>query len=569
MPDDPSDESVSDDLLQGSDFSKSDSLEKVAFEAEVTAAPMIFKANDEFVIWGPASVEVVDKEGDKIHAKALSKALPQLLKRARLSLDHSDQLVGRILERFETGQSVTVEIDGQTYERSEFPTDVLELDGMEPALYVAGEIFDDTRQAKDARQRVENGELNSYSISGEALVTRKKIEHDGSVYNDVVDLDLSAVTLCEEGMNQKAKFGRIAESGEKTAAEKADAGDEPVSPRGAGRVPSVSAVASVAKTAASDIMSTNTEKGDDSAGGGFDLETLQAEFKSILDSKLPDGELATKDDLPETLTREDVQSIAQEVYATAKDEDVAGEEDDEDEARPDEEADEDAEEKQDAYAAVADDLGVSPDVLKDVIAEAKMGDDDDDEEVPPEEEEAPAPPDEEEAPPADEEAPPADEDVPPAPDEDVPAPEDEEVPVDEEVEVVDEEVEVVDGEEPPAPDEAPVPEEEAGDMGGFSEEDLEEMLPADVWEVVREYLGGGDAPGPEDEMMEASADDAEPMATAKSDSIEAAVERVLSGKGVAKTGGADTPAGDVEKSYSDEEPSESNHGNHPALANFY
>lgn len=164
-----------------------------------------------FVVWGPASVEVIDREDDLVRADALEEALPQLLKRARLSLDHSDQLVGEILEGYETDEPVTVEVDGNEYTRSEFPTGVLfpESDDVPlKGLYVCGEIYDDTQQAQDTRRRIERGEFDSFSISGEAISTGTQFD-GGDVIDRIEEMDLSAVTICEEGMNQNAKFALI------------------------------------------------------------------------------------------------------------------------------------------------------------------------------------------------------------------------------------------------------------------------------------------------------------------------------------------------------------------------
>lgn len=191
-------------------LSKADGVEKIEVEASVDeSVSFVYKNDDQFFIWGPASVEVVDKENDKIRVEALEKALPQLLKRARLSYAHTDQIVGKILESFETSEPVEVLIDGETFTRSTFPTDVMDLDTMQnEALYVAGEVYSDTEQSRNVRSKIEEQEIDSYSISGEALVTRKQVEGD-TVYDDILELDLSAVTLCEEGMNQGAKFARV------------------------------------------------------------------------------------------------------------------------------------------------------------------------------------------------------------------------------------------------------------------------------------------------------------------------------------------------------------------------
>lgn len=570
-------------------MAKSDKIEKVGFTAEVGSQFTIFKAGeDDFVIWGPASVEIVDKEGDKIQAKALQKALPQLLKRARLSLEHSDQLVGRILERFETDSPVEVEVADTTFKRSDFPTDVLELDAMEPALYVAGEIWDDSRQSQKARERIQKGELNGYSISGEALVTRKKVTSEGDTYDDVVDIDLSAVTLCEEGMNQKAQFAQIDESGKKEAAEVAK------------NAPDVSTVASLAKNAISETMS-ETNKGSNEPEG-FDPEQLTAEFKGVLDDKLPDGELATKDD---TLTRDEVESIAREVvkedvageeddedegYSEAegrpgeeadvegeeagppgaqKDEDVAGEETDEDEGyseaegRPGEEADVEGDEggppgAQKEASVVADLFSVDMDKAEEILATFKD-----------EYEEG----DYEEEPPEPEDEPPEPEDEPPhepgVDDDDDVHPEDKGGGHDyaeRDPDMEDEEYEDDYEEDEMGGDY----EDEPDTKEGYAMEELEEKLPGDVWEVVREYLdeGEGEAPAPEGEP---DAEGEEVMASQKSDDVTKAVEKILSDSGLEKAEGVGASAGSeaTEKSYDDEPENEPGHGNNPALSNFY
>lgn len=269
----------------GDRLKKSDTLDKVGFEATVQrGVQTVFKKDDSFVIWGPASVEIVDKEGDKITVEALDKALPQLLRRARLSLEHTDQIVGRILRSFKTEDSVKVNIDGNVYERSEFPTDVLDLDdGEPPALYVAGEVYDDTEQSMRAREQIEAGDLTSYSISGEALVTQKQIE-DGNVYDDIVDMDLSAVTLCQEGMNQGAKYARIqgdVEEIETAGPGSVDKNDRPTVP--VLDTPTVTGVDSNETAAVSKQMSDSQEAGQNS----------EASISEAVAKELPDEDLAT------------------------------------------------------------------------------------------------------------------------------------------------------------------------------------------------------------------------------------------------------------------------------------
>ncbi len=151
--------------------------------------------NGEFLIYGPASVPVVDREGDRIRADALQLALSQLLKRGRLSLGHEDILVGDILPEREVG--------GKLYK-----TEV-----KNNRLMVLGNIWDDSEDCQETRQRVEKGELKSYSISGKVRKGgSQRICDSSGCFRDIFKIDLSAVTVCEKGMNQLANFDVLQKS---------------------------------------------------------------------------------------------------------------------------------------------------------------------------------------------------------------------------------------------------------------------------------------------------------------------------------------------------------------------
>lgn len=299
-------------------LAKADGVQKTEFEAQVNrSVSFVLKQDDEFLIWGPASVEVVDKEQDKINVEALDKALPQLLKRASLSYAHTDQLVGKILERFETDEEVEVEIDGKTYKRNSFPTAVLDLDnGNPPAMYVAGEVFKDTNQAQEVREKIEEGEIDSYSISGEALVTQKQV--DGNmVYDDIIEMDLSAVTLCEEGMNQDAKFARV--NGDVSEVSYPDNGSQKSFELEDGSVSSPGEVqATVSKSMTEEEEEEEEEKAE-----------LPSDFNPDAYLKQDDieGEIATKEDLNATLDKtveKTVDAVVEEVEKSIpSEEDIA------------------------------------------------------------------------------------------------------------------------------------------------------------------------------------------------------------------------------------------------------
>jgi len=143
--------------------------------------------SEHFYIYGDASVEVIDRENDKITEKALASGLPQLLRRARLSLVHTDILLGPILD----------ELD---YKGTKYRTAVS--DGR---LTLVGDIWNDTKMCRQVRQGILDGIYKSFSISGEALESNTVCDRDGC-FNKIDRMDLSAVAVCEEGMNAPSKF---------------------------------------------------------------------------------------------------------------------------------------------------------------------------------------------------------------------------------------------------------------------------------------------------------------------------------------------------------------------------
>lgn len=254
--------------------------ELVTFEVRAEGSVgKLYKSEEtgDFVIWGPASVEVVDKEDDRIRADALEDALPQLLKRGSLSFEHTDQIVGEVLDTFETEEPQTVEIGDQQVTTDTFKTDVMSLDGMEDALYVAGKVYDDTEKAREVREEVEKGNINSYSISGEAVATSMAVE-DGRPVTDIEKIDLSAVTLCREGMNQFAKFGVV---------QKRDV-DEPSD-------------APLDADTATDLLKATMS----------DDPLTKSGMEDLLDKTLPDGDLATTEDV-RSIAREQAHAVVKE-----------------------------------------------------------------------------------------------------------------------------------------------------------------------------------------------------------------------------------------------------------------
>lgn len=472
-------------------LSKADSIAKVDFNIDVDRSiAMVFKQDDEFLIWGPASVEIVDKEQDRISTDALDKALPQLLRRAALSYAHTDQLVGRILERFETDEPVTVTIGGKTYKRDSFPTAVIDMeDGDPPALFVAGEVYGDTKQSQTVRQKIESGEIDSYSISGEALVTEKQVSND-MVFNDILEIDLSAVTLCEEGMNQGAKFARIdGQVGDIKYSDKVAAKSEPSFTARDGSVSNPQQFATaVSKSMSEDSTSVDfdpdmflkpedieldslaTKEELNSAVSGLVDKTAEAVVKEVGDMVLQEKDIdrIARKSVEQYLPKGDMATLS---YIESNFQRKGDEEEDE----------EDYED----------------------VDEEEMKEDEDYEDVDEEEEEEMKEDDEEDYEDVDEDEEEMKEDL------DLPEMEDED-------------------EMPELPDMPEMMDEEEEEEA-LTHEKLKDELPSDVWSVVSEYIGDTKA---DDDGEDEDDEEEEEMA----DDLEKAVRSILSGQQVSSPG---------------------------------
>jgi len=157
-------------------------------------------------IFGPASMEVLDLQGDIITIDAIRKALPQLLRRARLTVDHSDNIVGEILENAEVRSKAY-----RTEVRFPSPDELSKfknlIEGRE-ALFVLAKVWSDTEYCMKIRNAIARGQYKKYSIAGNVLEARPctREEYCGRL---VSDINLSAVTICNAGANPAAEFDII------------------------------------------------------------------------------------------------------------------------------------------------------------------------------------------------------------------------------------------------------------------------------------------------------------------------------------------------------------------------
>ena len=143
------------------------------------------------VVGGPASVELVDREGHLITTVALEKAFTNYMKNFRTRnamVLHSDVQVGWALPAY-------ISKAGNIYKS-----------GVDPeGLFFITELRGDTRIAKRVMEQINEGKLKSYSIAGSATKTQN-IQKGMETYMQVDDMELAEVTVCEKGVNQGANF---------------------------------------------------------------------------------------------------------------------------------------------------------------------------------------------------------------------------------------------------------------------------------------------------------------------------------------------------------------------------
>jgi HK97 family phage prohead protease len=150
--------------------------------------------DDSLVIGGPASIELVDREGHLITTAALDNAFQKYMSNFRTRnamVLHSDVQVGWALPAYisKGGQIFKSGVDNK-------------------GLFFITELRNDTKIAKKVMEQINEGRLKSYSIAGSAVKTQT-IQKGLQSVMQVDEMELAEVTVCEKGVNQGASFDII------------------------------------------------------------------------------------------------------------------------------------------------------------------------------------------------------------------------------------------------------------------------------------------------------------------------------------------------------------------------
>tara|TARA_Y100000310_G_scaffold243152_1_gene247581 strand:+ start:4110 stop:5969 length:1860 start_codon:yes stop_codon:yes gene_type:complete len=143
------------------------------------------------VVGGPASVEMIDKQGHLITTEALEKAFEGFIKNFRtrnVNVLHSNVQCGWALPAYinDAGEIFKSGVD-------------------EKGLWLVAELRDDITIAKRVKEEINKGRLRSYSIAGSAT-KMQNMQKGSQSFTQVDELQLAEITLCEQGVNQGAHF---------------------------------------------------------------------------------------------------------------------------------------------------------------------------------------------------------------------------------------------------------------------------------------------------------------------------------------------------------------------------
>ena len=158
---------------------------------------IILKENNECVIAGYASVDVVDKQNDKITLGAIREAADKFMKQDRyrnVMITHSNVQVGEVVDQYtdSNGKVLKTGVD-------------------DTGFFVVIKLRNDIEKAKEVARDIRKGNLRSFSIGGQAINKTNRYDADTGSYKEIDKLELHEITICEEGINPEAKFNLIKE----------------------------------------------------------------------------------------------------------------------------------------------------------------------------------------------------------------------------------------------------------------------------------------------------------------------------------------------------------------------
>lgn len=152
----------------------------------------ILKSSNDLVIAGYASVELVDKQGDLITRGALNDAFKKYMEKPEfrnVQLAHSNIQIGSVIPAYtdSNGRLWKSEVD-------------------DTGMFVVVELRNDIEKAREVAAEVRKGNLQGFSIGGQAFKRVRKSDREHGDYQEISKLELHEITICEKGINPEAQF---------------------------------------------------------------------------------------------------------------------------------------------------------------------------------------------------------------------------------------------------------------------------------------------------------------------------------------------------------------------------
>ena len=150
------------------------------------------ESEGELYVAGYASVDMVDRQGDRIPTSALKKAFSQFMGNKafrNVQLAHSGIQVGEVVADHTDSQ-------GRVWKS--------EVD--DHGLFVVCKIRNDIQKAREVQKQIRNGDLRAFSIGGQALFRVSKTTPELGSHREITDLELHEITLCKKGINPESTY---------------------------------------------------------------------------------------------------------------------------------------------------------------------------------------------------------------------------------------------------------------------------------------------------------------------------------------------------------------------------
>jgi HK97 family phage prohead protease len=151
--------------------------------------------DDERIIAGYASVEIIDSQGDMIPLKTIGDAWD------KFSMDWNNALVQVLHSNINVGRVIPYHTDseGRTWKSG--------LD--DTGLFVVVKLRTDIKRANDVWDLVVDGTLRGFSIGGEALVKVTICNTAGKCYDQIDQLELHEISIVDRPANKLCLFNML------------------------------------------------------------------------------------------------------------------------------------------------------------------------------------------------------------------------------------------------------------------------------------------------------------------------------------------------------------------------